>query len=119
MDIITTAQEIRSKNAEIDRLRGCIKERSERKAVSIVEYYKAKLKAIMKLANSSEEFNIEGTIVKGPLNATLIKEVIKGVIWKELLEKEEAEALYKSVITNLEAVKATLNGLQSINKHQD
>ena len=43
--------------------------------------------------------------------------IAKGMIYQASMDKEAAEGLYKSCLSNIEAKKAQLNGIQSINKH--
>ena len=56
---------------------------------------------------------------EGKFPATLIEKIAKGVCSDHRLTLELAEVGYKSCISNLEALKAQLNGYQSIYKHLD
>ncbi len=55
----------------------------------------------------------------GKFPATLIEKIAKGVCSDHRLTLELAEVGYKACISNLEALKAQLNGYQSIYKHLD
>jgi len=56
---------------------------------------------------------------EGKFPATLIEKIAKGVCAPEIEEREIAESGYRACISNLEALKAQLNGYQSIYKHLD
>ncbi len=49
--------------------------------------------------------------------ATLIEKIAKKICGDDRKAMEEADVLYKACISNLEALKAQLNGYQSIYKH--
>ena len=51
------------------------------------------------------------------LPATIIEKTAKGICWQARLDMEKADALYKSLISNIDSVQAELNGFQSINRH--
>lgn len=114
-DITDISIKILELKEKLSLMRGQIKYRSERKATAISNYDKALAISILRLRNG-EEIEFEGHKVKDP-PTTIIEKVCKGICWKERLELEEADGSYKSLITNIETVKAELNGLQSINKH--
>lgn len=102
-------------NEALQKMRAEIKGRSLRKSTAISNYDKALAITIIKLRNGIE-IEFEGEKVKDP-PTTIMEKIAKGIIWKERLEMEEADSEYKSLITNIETVKAELNGLQSINRH--
>ena len=104
-------------NDQLSAMQAQIKKRSDRKAKSIAEYDKKLAITMIQLRNGSSVV-LEQNHIKDP-PVTIIEKLAKGVCWKERLEMEEAEAEYKSLITNIETTKAQLNGLQSINRHLD
>jgi len=112
MEIMTIAQEIRSKIKEIDSIRASIKERGIQKARTISEYEKALAVTIIKLKNGVE-FVFEGEIISKP-PVTILEKIARGICWKEKQSAEEAEALYKSATSNMQAVLAQLNADQSL-----
>lgn len=118
-DILTNAQKIENHLILIDKLIDEIPESSMEKANGIANYDRAIAITILKLKNGDitemEDFNGE-TIFLDKLPATLIPQVAKGICYKEAFDKEMGEAAYKGIITMIEARKAQLNGLQSINK---
>lgn len=91
------------------------KDRSFNKAKTIANYDKKIAATIIRLRNGVE-MQLEGMQILNP-PTTVLDKIARGICWKERLEMEEADALYKSLITNIETTKAELNGLQSINKH--
>lgn len=120
-DVIATTNEIREKITEIKAERGKIKNAATEKALSISDYDRHLALTVLKLKNGliREMADPEtGEVIEVPnLPATVIPQIAKGIIWEKSCRKEEAEAMYKAILSNLEAIKAELNGLQSISKH--
>lgn len=56
---------------------------------------------------------------EGKFPATLIEKIAKKLCADERKAMEEADVLYKACISNLEALKAQLNGYQSIYRYMD
>ena len=111
------AELIREKIAELDEERPRLFDTSQSKAQAISDYDRAMALVVLKLKNGTiKEF--EGEPING-IAVTLIPLIAKGICWKECFTKEAEENGYKAVISNIEAIKAGLNGLQSINKHLD
>ena len=54
---------------------------------------------------------------EGKFPATLIEKIAKKLCGDDRKAMEEADVLYKACISNLEALKAQLNGYQSIYRH--
>lgn len=73
------------------------------------------------ISNYDKQLKIAIVVLKdeGKFPATLIEKIAKGVCSDHRLTLELAEVGYKAVISNLEALKAQLNGYQSIYKHLD
>lgn len=117
MNIIQIAEEIQKKIQEIDLIRKEIKSRGDAKAETITNYEKAITITLIRLENGAS-FLIDNDTVQNPPKSIMDK-LAKGLCWKEKLEMEKAEASYKSLIINLEAVQSQLNGLQSIFRHLD
>lgn len=116
-DPIAVAELIQDKILELDQERPRLFDTSQSKAQAISDYDRAIALVVLKLKNETiREF--EGEAI-GKLPVTLIPMIAKGICWKECFTKEAEEAGYKAVISNIEAIKAGLNGLQSINKHLD
>ena len=116
-DIIKISQQIEAKINEIDKIRAEIKQRGQDKAQTASDYDKAITKTLIGLKNGLP-FELDGQKICDP-PASIMDKVSRGICWKEKLEMDKAEASYKSIISNLEAVKSQLNALQSLNKHID
>ena len=115
MDIINISNEIEKKIKLLEKMRVEIKERAENKAKTIAEYDKQLAVTIIKLKNNNiGEWEGEELI---KLPATIIEKTAKGICWQARLDMEKADALYKSLISNINSVQAELNGYQSINRH--
>ena len=114
-DITDIANQILTAKNKLTEMRRFIAERSVRKSKAIAEYDKVLATTIIKLKNGVA-IEFEGQTIQDP-GATITEKIAKGICWKERLELEQAEGEYKSLITNIETVKAELNGLQSINKN--
>ena len=85
------------------------------KANAISNYDRQLSITILKLKNGLIE-SVEGMPAVG-LPATLIEKVAKGIIYQDALDRELAEDTYKSKVISIDAIRAELNGLQSINKY--
>ena len=117
MEIVKISSQILDMNEQLFKMRSEIKNRALQKSKTIAEYDKALGKTMLSLRNGVEMSLDEETIKDPP--TTIIEKISKAIVWKERLAMEEADLLYKSLITNIETVKAQLNGLQSINRHLD
>jgi adenine-specific DNA methylase len=114
-DVYTTREKIEKKISEIEAERGKIVESAIEKAKAISEYDREIAITTLKLRNGViKEWEGQKT---DNLTATLIPKVAQGICWNECLNKEAADGMYRGVISNIEAMKSQLNGLQSINKN--
>ena len=102
MDHIIIAESIQKKIKEIDEIRREIKERGEQKAQAVSEYDKRITITLIELKNG-RKFLLENQEIENP-PVSIMEKIAKGLCWGEKLEMEKAEANYKSVISNLEAV---------------
>lgn len=114
-DILTVADRIEMKIAEMERQRGSLKGLAEQKARAISNFAKRVTKTELKLKNGLIT-EWEGIRV-GKVAASTARKIAEGMCWFELNDKEEQEALYKAKVVTLESIRAELNGLQSISKH--
>ena len=73
------------------------------------------------ISNYDKQLKIAIVVLReeGKFPATLIEKIAKGVCCDHREQLELAEVGYKACISNLEALKAQLNGYQSIYKHLD
>lgn len=113
-DAISTRDKIEFSIQEIENLINDLDDVAQLKANGSANYDKALAVTILKLKNGIiKEF--EGQKIDS-LPATIITSIAKGIIYKESYDKEAGEALYKGLITKIDARKAILNGHQSISK---
>lgn len=118
-DILTNAKKIEDMIQHIEDLVERIPDSSYEKATAIANYDRAIAIASAKIKNGDikEIEDINGKMIPiGPSPANLIPLYAKGICYQEVFAKEAGEAGYKGVITMIDARKAQLNGLQSINK---
>lgn len=109
---------INEKIHEIKLARSFIQQYASRKSSSSAAYSRKIAVVTLQLKNNMIE-HFEGEVIPRNPAVTLIKTIAEGICWQEELEKEEGENQYKGLICILDAIKAELNGLQSINKHLD
>ena len=117
-DPLKVSDFIREKIDEIRQCRLLISQYATRKSISKSNYSKKLAIVTLKIKNRIIK-DFEGIIIPDNPAVTLIKTIAEGICWEEELEMEEGENQYKGLISCLEALKAELNGLQSINKHLD
>ncbi len=115
-DILTSAQRIQNKIAELEKKRDDIFDYANDKADAISIYEKNLAVTILKLKNGNIK-SFEGVPIPEKLAITLIRDIAKGICYKDVFTKEANEAGYKGLVTICECIRAELNGLQSINKH--
>lgn len=117
MEILQVSTEIQGKIKDLEHARAKLKKYAQDKAITLVAYEREIAKTIVGL-KAGKKYFIEDEEVSCE-QATNIKDVAKGVCWKESLEASTAEMLYKNCIVQIEAVRAELNGWQSVNRFLD
>lgn len=100
---------------ELDKLRPYLRTRGDEKSEAIAKYDKTIAVTLIKLKNGVK-FTLDDEEIQNP-PTTITDKIAKGICWEEKLKAEEAEMKYKSLITNIEVIKAQLNALQSINRN--
>lgn len=115
MDVIKIADKMIKLIDDLGVLRMALKTHGITKAENIAKYEKKVALTMISLKNGIE-FELDGQKVSNPPTTTTEK-IARGICWHEKLKAEESEALYKSLIVNIETIKAQLNGYQSINRH--
>ena len=105
MDIFNVKDAIEKLISEIGHCRRDIETKGNARAKAISNYDKQLKIAIVVLKD------------EGKFPATLIEKIAKGVCCDHREQLELAEVAYKACISNLEALKAQLNGYQSIYRH--
>jgi len=116
-DLITISEQIEKKIAEIDKVRAEIKSRGEEKARTAAIYDMEVAKYLVGLENG-KEYDLNGEKIKEPPKSIMDK-LARGLAWEQKLLMDTAEASYKSIMSNLEAVKVQTNALQSLLRIMD
>ena len=117
MELYEIAKRIEDKISLLERMRKEIRDRAEQKAISQAAYDKALAVCIIKLKNG-QELELDGEKIQKPVQS-IAEKIAKGICHGEKLEADKAEALYKSLISNIDSVKTEVNALQSINRYLD
>ena len=111
----SSRDKIEAKIAELEQERALVMDQAEAKAFSSSEYDKSYAITVLKLR---EHLITEWAEVPvRDLPVTLILSVAKGICYKEAYSRDLAEGIYKGLISNMDALKSELNGLQSINRY--
>jgi len=112
---ITNAIRLQEKIKELEIARAKIFSCAEEKAMAMSKYDKELCLNTLRIKEGLiTEF--EGVKINNP-PATLIPLIAKGITYAECYKKELTEANYKGLISFIDAIKAELNGIQSLNKH--
>lgn len=115
MELIKIAEQMQDLIKDLGSLRRMLRQSGIEKAKYLAEYDKSIAKTIIQLKNGIE-FDLEGNKVTNP-PTTITEKIAKGICWHEKLMADEKETLYKSLIANIDVIKAQLNALQSINRN--
>lgn len=107
MELVKVADAIHEIIIEIGKFRREIETRGTARAKAISNY---DMRLGIAIVTLKEE---------GKFPATLIEKIAKKLCAKDREDLELAETGYKACISNLEALKAQLNGYQSIYRHLD
>ena len=116
MDIIQVSNEIKKRIKQLEEGRKILKERAEVKAEKIAEYDKIMAITILKLKNG-ELVKIDDTHVSGTMPVSIIDKVARGVCWKEKLEMEKADGMYRAAVSGISSLETEMSGLQTIFKY--
>lgn len=106
-DVVEVANNISKKITLLEEGRKQLQDKAEKRANAISAYDLALMKSIIQLKADD----------KYP--TTLIEKIAKGECYKERAEMELREAEYKLTVTKMDAIRAELNGWQSISKYLD
>ena len=117
MELIKITTKMEQLINDLGSLRMSLKIFAKKKAESVAEYERNVAKTIICLKNGIE-YELDGHKVSKPPTTTAEK-IARGICWKEKLSAEESEAMYKSLVINIETIKAQLNGYQTILKYID
>jgi hypothetical protein len=117
MEVLTVSRKIKEKIKLLEVGRSKLEDAAIEKSKAIAEYDK-KLAITMLQIRLGKQVEFEGEKVKD-IPATMIEKVAKGICWKERLEVEKAESLYKTITSKQQSIEAELNGYQSIYRYLD
>ena len=111
-DMVKIAERIKAKIASLEGLVKQIKSVALKTAQNSAEYEKQLAVTIVKLQNGVS-FELEG-VVASDIKQTTLEKVARGICYDYALKRDTAQAMYKGLITRIEAEKAILNGWQSV-----
>ena len=102
---------------DLGKLRFGLSKLAKERAETISHYEMTIAHTIISLKNGVE-YELNGQKISNP-PVTIMDKIARGICWKEKLKADEAETMYKSLIVNIEVIKAQLNGYQTIIKYLD
>ena len=115
-DIHTVYKEIENRIRWLEEVTDKLSKAGDEKALAIGNYDKAIAIATAKLALGTVK-EVLGVRVDGKPPATLIKKLAEGMCHEEQVAQIVATNEYKSVLTKIQVLEATLNGQQSLFRH--
>lgn len=121
-DVLTNSNKIHKKIDEIGVLADNIEDAADNKALKLSNYERVLAITIVKLRNGliTSIQDVDGKLIDiKSLPANLVEKVARGIVYVELLEKEAADAGYKGLLAQIDALKSQLNGLQSVNRRME
>ena len=117
MEVLEVARQIEKKINQSEDARKKLKEYSVKYAETIVAFDKAMAITMAKL-QAGRELPLDGTIIKCT-TATNLKDYAKPLCEQQQADMLIADAMYKNCVTQIKAILAELNSLQSIYRHLD
>jgi len=102
---------------DLAKLRYGLSKLSREKAENLAIYERQVAYTMISLKNGIE-FELLDQKVINP-QTTIIEKIARGICWNEKLKADESELMYKSLVVNIEVIKAQLNGYQTIIKYLD
>ena len=114
-DILDNKARIEQKIIALEEERNLLLGLSMERAIAISNYDRAIALTMLKLMNE-QLLNFENQEIK-KVSVTTAKDFAKGICWREKLKVEESDGKYRACVSNIDCIKAELNGLQSINRH--
>jgi len=117
MDIISINNQIKDNILLLRKTRDTLKVRGEDKAEALGTYEKSLAQTLIKLRNG-QLLELEGEEITNP-PATIMRDIAKGIVYKERIVLDLAESNYKSATVALDAIKTTINALQSQLRYVD
>lgn len=115
-DMHTVYQSIETRIKKLEAITSQLDSAGNIKALAIGDYDKAIAIATAKLALGNVK-EVCGVPVDGKPPATIIKKLAEGMCYEERVAQEIAISGYKSVVTKIQVLEASLNGYQSLFRH--
>lgn len=115
MDVLNVANEIEAKIKLLDSAREALRKRVKAKIETAGSYEKLLAQTIIRARNGQPITIDQDTTTDIPV--TILEKIAKGACWKEKMAMDEADALYRSILTQIEIIQSQLNGWQSINRY--
>lgn len=115
MELIQVKDYIEKLIVEIGKTRREIEDKGRAKAKAISDYDR-KMAVTLATLRNQDFYTLGGKEYKTP-PVTIMEKIAKGICSEECYARELAESNYRACISNLEALKAQLNGYQSIFRH--
>jgi len=115
-DIHTIYQAIETRIKKLEKVTADLDKAGDIKAQATADYDLAYAKAMAKLALGTVK-EVGGEPLEGKPPATLIPKLAAGMCYEERVALEISTNAYKSVITKVNVLQATLNGYQSLFRH--
>jgi hypothetical protein len=115
MELIELSQKMTERIDLLEKKRKDLEQLSRNKALTAACYDREITKTIIRLKNG-EQMTLDGHNIKNPIGS-ITEKLAKGLCWQDKLDMDTAEGLYKVELACIEAIKAELNGYQSINRY--
>lgn len=116
LDVITLAKQINTRIDRLEKITSELDDAGEEKAQAIADYDLAYAVAMAKIGLGAVN-TIEGQQLPETRPATVLGKYAAGLCHKEKCAMIQAEAKYRSILTKISVLEATLNAKQSINRH--
>jgi len=117
MDLMDISKNLQDTILDIAISKGKLRGAYNTKSVAEANLAKVKACLAMGLRNGKQYELDDGMIINPPV--TLMPDLIKGLCWKEALERDKAEGEVRALEQELRALQSMLNGYQTIHKHLD
>ena len=114
MDLLQVAKLIHQKIQAIEEQRNTLHQLAREKATTESKYDKALCITLIRLKQGAE-LEIDTHKIQHP-PVSIMDKIAKGYCWKEKLDRDTAEGLYKATVSNISALESQMTGFQSINK---
>jgi len=114
-ELIKLTEKIQNKIDLLSRGRAELSARALAQAEARADYDRQLAKTLIALKNGTEFVLDEETIQNPP--ATTTEKIARGLCWKQKLEMEKSESLYRNASLGLNSLMSELSALQSVLKY--